>query len=155
KPYGSDAGFVNECTGCHEPLAGNNYVYTMPMAAVSARRAEVVNSRAASLGQMPLPLAWRPITLFVDRAASTISVFFDIVGILARATWNERDDPHWFGARIPDQPVSLETLQVAPDGEAGGYRRFNSTGQAENSLPDAFVTQRTAFLRSLTPAQLP
>ena len=27
KPYGSDSNFVNECTGCHEPLRGNDYVY--------------------------------------------------------------------------------------------------------------------------------
>ena len=30
KPYGNDARFVNECTGCHQPLRGNDYVYTMP-----------------------------------------------------------------------------------------------------------------------------
>jgi hypothetical protein len=28
KPYGDDAHFVNECTGCHEPVRGNDYVYT-------------------------------------------------------------------------------------------------------------------------------
>ena len=31
KPYGMDAGFVNECTGCHQPLHGNDYVYTLPI----------------------------------------------------------------------------------------------------------------------------
>jgi hypothetical protein len=30
KPYGKDAGFVNECTTCHAPLRKNNYVYTAP-----------------------------------------------------------------------------------------------------------------------------
>ena len=30
KPYGKDAGFQNECTGCHAPMAKNDYVYTMP-----------------------------------------------------------------------------------------------------------------------------
>lgn len=28
KPYGKDAGFVNECFGCHLPVAGNDYLFT-------------------------------------------------------------------------------------------------------------------------------
>jgi cbb3-type cytochrome oxidase cytochrome c subunit len=31
KPYGKDAEFQNECTGCHAPMAKNDYVYTMPI----------------------------------------------------------------------------------------------------------------------------
>lgn len=30
-PYGKDANFTNECVGCHSPLAGTNYVFTMPI----------------------------------------------------------------------------------------------------------------------------
>lgn len=28
KPYGKDAGFVQECFGCHMPVKGNDYVFT-------------------------------------------------------------------------------------------------------------------------------
>lgn len=31
KPYGKDAAFVNECTGCHAPLRHNDYVYSFPL----------------------------------------------------------------------------------------------------------------------------
>jgi Haem-binding domain/Cytochrome P460 len=31
KPYGKDAEFVTECTGCHRPLKANDYLYTMPI----------------------------------------------------------------------------------------------------------------------------
>jgi hypothetical protein len=31
KPYGKDVGFQNECMNCHEPVAKNDYVYTMPL----------------------------------------------------------------------------------------------------------------------------
>lgn len=31
KPYGKDATFTNECTGCHAPLRHNDYVYTFPL----------------------------------------------------------------------------------------------------------------------------
>jgi hypothetical protein len=28
KPYGKDPGFVQECFGCHQPVKGNDYVFT-------------------------------------------------------------------------------------------------------------------------------
>jgi Haem-binding domain/Cytochrome P460 len=31
KPYGKDAAFQNECMSCHEPVAKNDHVYTMPI----------------------------------------------------------------------------------------------------------------------------
>ena len=155
KPYGSNADFVNECTACHRPLRGNDYVYTMPMAATNAPGAEIVNNRAANFGPALLPLNWEPMTLVADRKTGAIAVLYRNINSLALVTWNERDDPHWFGARIPDQPVSLETLEVAPTGEGSLYRRFNNAGQLEYSPPGAFVRQRMSLLQSLAPAQLP
>lgn len=32
KPYGENARFDRECVGCHEPVKGNDYVYTQPIA---------------------------------------------------------------------------------------------------------------------------
>jgi hypothetical protein len=32
KPYGKDADFGKECVGCHNPVRGNDYVYTFPFA---------------------------------------------------------------------------------------------------------------------------
>ncbi len=31
KPYGKDAAFQDECTGCHAPMRKNDFVYTMPI----------------------------------------------------------------------------------------------------------------------------
>jgi len=31
KPYGTGPHFDNECLGCHEPVRGNDYVYSMPL----------------------------------------------------------------------------------------------------------------------------
>jgi hypothetical protein len=31
KPYGQDADFVQECHGCHAPVADNDYVFTAPV----------------------------------------------------------------------------------------------------------------------------
>ncbi len=60
KPYGNDARFVNECTGCHQPLRGNDYVYTMPITVAGVSREEVVNNAAAALpASLPYqPLGW-------------------------------------------------------------------------------------------------
>ncbi len=30
RPYGSDASFATECFSCHQPVAGNDYVFTRP-----------------------------------------------------------------------------------------------------------------------------
>ncbi len=30
-PYGKDAGFVQECHGCHTPVQGNDFVFTHPV----------------------------------------------------------------------------------------------------------------------------
>jgi hypothetical protein len=31
KPYGKDAGFAQECFGCHTPMKANDYVFTKPV----------------------------------------------------------------------------------------------------------------------------
>lgn len=31
KPYGKDAHFTDECVGCHTPVRGNDFVYTLPL----------------------------------------------------------------------------------------------------------------------------
>jgi hypothetical protein len=38
KPYGKDAHFDDECTGCHEPMRDNDYVYTLPVTRAEAGR---------------------------------------------------------------------------------------------------------------------
>jgi hypothetical protein len=68
KPYGEDARFVNECTGCHQPVRGNDYVYTLPITTAALNRDEVVNNSAAALpATLPYqPLNWNAITMYVD-----------------------------------------------------------------------------------------
>ena len=53
KPYGQDGSFVNECTGCHLPVRGNDYVYTLPITSIQANGNEVVNNYAAALPAKP------------------------------------------------------------------------------------------------------
>jgi hypothetical protein len=75
--------------------------------------------------------------------------------VLALITWIQRDDPHWFGARIPDTPLSVEFVQVAAAAQMTVYRRFAGPDFAEDSVPGSVAAQRTNFLLGLAPAQLP
>lgn len=137
EPYGSDAQFVNECTGCHQPLHGNDYVYTLPLTTATVEGAEVVNAAAAALpASLPFqPLGWRAITVYVDPQTRRMSTLFGndaamnsvdarqrtygAGAVMALVTWAQREDPHWFGARIPGgAPVG----GVRPGGFVGSDR---------------------------------
>jgi len=180
KPYGKDAHFVNECTGCHEPVRGNDYVYTLPItAAAHVDQNEVINNRAAALpASLPYdPLKWNAITLYVDPKSRTTATLFgndtamqavharganggppayQAGSVLALVTWAQREDPHWFGARIPDTPQSVEFIQVAASGQKSSYRQFVLPGQPNEIQPTASTGElRTNFVLGLAPSRLP
>ena len=180
KPYGRDAGFVNECTGCHQPMRGNDYVYTLPITTALVGGHEVVNNSAAALpASLPYqPLGWSAITMYIDPKTHTMATLYgndratqavqarraapvgDPKGptypadaVLALVTWVQRDDPHWFGARIPATPQSVEFVQVVA-GQTR-YWRFAGTGLMEDHPAAGAAMQRTRFVMALPPARLP
>jgi hypothetical protein len=178
KPYGNDAQFVSECTGCHLPVRGNDYVYTLPITQAKATQAEVVNNNAAALpaGLPYQPLAWSAITMYVDPKTRTTATLYGndaamqavnlrsdmpsapvypAGAILALVTWAQRDDPHWFGARIPDLPQSVEFVQITAAGPVTTYRRFSGSELAEDHPADATRAQRVNFIVGLAPVRLP
>jgi Cytochrome P460 len=174
KPYGQNAHFVNECTGCHQPLQGNDYVYTMPITTAKVTGAEVVNNAAAVAHATNLPhqpLAWGGITMYVDPRSHTMATLFgndaaiDAVqahltapvypsgAVLALLTWTQRDDPHWFGARIPDRPLSVEFVEVGAGQPR--YQRFSGPSFEEDQGAAKIADERARFMLGLPPAQLP
>jgi len=178
KPYGGDARFVNECTGCHKPVSGDDFVYTLPITTAKISREEVVNNRAAALPpNLPYqPLGWNAITIYTDPNTHTTATLYGndealravhpretdpgspkypAGAILALITWVQRDDPHWFGARIPDVPLSVEFVHVAAAAQMTSYRRFAGRDLAEDSVPGSVAAERTNFLMTLAPARLP
>jgi hypothetical protein len=179
KAYGKDARFVSECTGCHLPVRGDDFVYTLPFSSAQIARTEVVNRRAVALpANLPFqPLAWQAITMYVDPQTRTMATLYGNApaiaaiharlsggnsglnlpygqgAVLALVTWAQRDDPHWFGARIPDRVASVEFVQIASGGKSSGYVRF--TGDREDQLPPSVAAQRTNLILALNPVQLP
>jgi Cytochrome P460 len=101
--------------------------------------ADLYNVQAEVGPGLPYPvMEWKAITAVVDRGDETTSTLFgnDAAVAAARAgeaypagavlglvTWKQRDDPHWFGARIPGQPVSVEFVVVG----SGVDREFVGT----------------------------
>lgn len=182
KPYGSNAQFVDECTGCHLPMRGDDYVYTLPMTTANVRGREVVNHKAATIpANLPYqPLSWGAITMYVDpgahatatlygndsaieaarsrRAASTGAskdLEYPADAVLALVTWAQREDPHWFGGRIPDIPQSVEFVQMRGAGQQNDYRRFAGPALAEDRNEGRSAAERASFILGLTPVQLP
>ncbi len=177
-PYGKDAHFVNECTGCHEPVRGNDYVYTLPITAAHVDHNEEVNNRAAALpASLPYdPLEWNAITMYVDpknqttatlygndiamqavhaRSANDVSPAYQAGSVLSLVTWAQRDDPHWFGARIADAPQSVEFIKVAASGQKDSYRQFAPPGLNESQPTVSTAVLRTKFILGMAPSPLP
>jgi len=111
--------------------------------------ADVLNVVAKLPAGLPVPaLEWKTISSSVDRKTGTMNLltgndaavrgastgsYGDGV-VLALTTWAQRDDPHWFGARIPGGFVSLETVTVSlgTDGKTTAvYRRFTGSPARE------------------------
>jgi hypothetical protein len=177
-PYGEDAHFVDECTGCHMPVRGSDHVYTLPITRVHVDRAEAVNNAAADLPQsLPWqPLGWRAVTMYVDGRTHMTATLYgnepamqvvargDAAGaqapsypagtVLALVTWTQRDDPHWFGGRIPDTPHSVEFVQISSV-KMNDYRAFEGRALGEVHVDASLALQRMNFILNLKPASLP
>jgi len=116
------------------------------------------NDAAALGGDLPLdPLQWRIIGSIVDPATSTMSTLFGNevavqsarggrIGryppgaVLALVTWTQQDDPHWFGARIPAHPESIEVVAVHDVARAGSpfeYQAYRGEPLRKAAAPDA------------------
>ena len=173
KPYGTDSRFVTECSACHEPVRGNDFVYTLPITAAKLSRNEVVNNRGAVLPQsLPWqPLGWNVITMFVDPKAHTMATLFGndaamqavkahgasfgkspaypAGSVLALVTWAQREDPHWFGGRIPDNPQSIEFARIDASGKPGSYRCYDGPLLGEHTFRPEDAARRSGFLMNL------
>jgi hypothetical protein len=181
QPYGNGSGFVNECTGCHEPVRGNDFVYTLPITDAATSGQEVANNRAAVL-KLPAavqwnPLGWGAITMMVNpatretatlfgndaavRAARSVAktqgtkVAYPAGSVLALVTWAQRDDPHWFGARIPDAPRYVEFVRVGEPGGLDNYQKFKAPGLNGFAADGSDSKQRMNYILDLAPVQLP
>jgi hypothetical protein len=145
------------------------------VAPLTATINENASLSAAAASALPAnPLKWRIITSFIDPQNSTMATLYgnDVAVRHARAnvkhdypagsqialvTWTRRDDPRYFGAKIPDRIRSIEFVSVTElPGETNfAYEKFEGspltkTQSDESDKPSsaaaALLNQRAAVL---------
>jgi|SRR5579859_2408702 len=133
---------------------------------------DVLNGQAKLPAGLPVAaLEWRTIASSVDRAHGTMDLLtgndlavkysgsgsYPEGSQLALVTWLARDDPHWFGARIPGSFVSLELVTVArgADGKlAARYKRY--AGEPAREVTDSAAAEgRKTRILGLRAAVMP
>jgi len=166
KPYGNDASFVEECMNCHRPVAKLDYTFTIPLADTLA-----LYDQAASLPDSAgaRPLTGTVIATLVNTHEGTMSTLYGnaIAARCARSgqryaagstvslvTWSQRDDPHWFGGRIPKGLLSVETLGFGLSGTPE-YTRYEGSTLAKKSPSADLVAQRLQYITAKKASVLP
>lgn len=135
---------------------------------------DIINQNAALPASAPLqPLSWRVVTSSIDRSKQTMSTLFgnDIAvdsarsaqhtnypagSVLALVTWQQQEDPHWFGGRIPKGVVSMEIVRVAQgtDGRPVASYELYQGPSLERAAPGQSTT-RQEYILNLRAAVMP
>lgn len=161
KPYGKDAGFVNECTSCHRPVEKNDFVYTYPLhlssavatKAVTAYTLESAFNDAASVpgpaGSAPLqgivlnsyvnPRHQTMATLYGNKPAADYLLnhadgLYPDGAELTLVTWQQQPDPRWFGGNIPGAAQKVEVVKFD---KGPHYASYQCSPWQEVINPDA------------------
>ncbi|HEY4108252.1 cytochrome P460 family protein [Puia sp.] len=165
KPYGKDASFAEECVNCHRPVAAFDHTFTIPLADTLS-----LYDQAAFLPDSVdrHPLMGKVITTMVDTRGPTMSTLYgnDLALKAARkgqsyypgafyalVTWGQRDDPHWFGGRIPKELVKVETVECTTGGEV---HRSVYQGMPLKKMPDGSMSaKRAQYITALKASVFP
>lgn len=168
-PYGSDAHFAEECTTCHAPLERNDFIYSLPIHE-GAGASDKLNTLAILPPDLTAPRASQVIDISIDKRAATTSLAYgnEIAANHSRhpdsrsypsgsaltfVTWAQREDPHWFGARIPGVASSAEVVTVneAPAGQSGYVCQTRTGAKLKNETRGPCANERVSFLGSTMP----
>jgi Haem-binding domain/Cytochrome P460 len=141
-PYGKDASFERECTGCHEPVRDHDYVYTLPIGRGDG--SDAWNAAAAWPADVSVnPRELGAIGASFDAAGGSIAITFGNAlarqyarargeetyaagAVFARVSWSEQEDRQWFGARIPGSPRLVEVVKLVAGDQGGVDPRYES-----------------------------
>jgi hypothetical protein len=167
-PYGKTSAFATECISCHRPLRDNDFVFTLPLKIAPATD-DAFNRAAALPADLPhSPLDWHVLTTSVDHAGHTMSTLYgnDLAVTHARTqpqapyppgaqlslvTWQQQDDRHWFGGRIPGPVQSVEYVTIPSDSASPAYESYTGAPLQKSVNPDSsridvILAQRSAVV---------
>jgi hypothetical protein len=102
-PYGKNISFATECVNCHRPMENNDFVFTVPVNKVAPLPSD-------------LDLKAMGLTVFnssINKKTGTMSTTYANKRVKAVVTWKQKDDEHWFGAKIPGKVVSVKLVKAA------------------------------------------
>jgi hypothetical protein len=131
-----------------------------------------LNSDAALTGELPLnPMQGKVITSWVDKQSSTMTTVFGnevavryartnqeakypAGSVLSVVTWNQQEDPRWFGGNIPAKAKSVEFVSV--DANDYRYQRYEGSPLKKVAAEQGPTpNDRTAYLLSQRAAVMP
>ena len=130
---------------------------------------QLINSKASLPESFNLSaLHQKVITSFINKRNSTMSILYgneaasktlgkDVQPGIANAsytlvTWRQQNDPHWFGARIPGDLLTVETLKLGNN--IANYQRY--TGKNLGRLADTTGrSARISFILAQNPSITP
>jgi hypothetical protein len=127
---------------------------------------------AISTSKLPFnPLSWRIITTGIDSQQHTMSALYGNDPAIASArsshptypdgavlslvTWYQREDPHWFGGRIPDKVQSIEFVTVGSKDPATSYQRYEGPDLHQAALQDSDAAARKMIILSQRASVMP
>ena len=132
-----------------------------------------LNQDAAPVGELPSnPLQGKVITSWVDRKESTMSTLFgnDVAwqyarmnaemqypagSVLSVVTWEEQEDPRWFGGNIPQGAKVVEFVTVTSPGTYSYQRYEGSPLKKVASVEGNDPRGRAAYLLEQRAAVMP
>ena len=133
---------------------------------------QLINSKASLPASFKLSeLHQNVISSFINKRDSTMSTLYgnDEAGKIAAkqaqpgdsdasftlVTWHQQEDPHWFGARIPGELISVETVHTGTEkDQLIDYQKYS--GKNLVKLADTVgSSSRIHFILSQTPSIIP
>ena len=143
---------------------------------VNPRVATRLNLDASLTGDMPSnPFQCRVITSWIDKRDSTMTTMFGndvavqsartsaampypVGAVLSVVTWNQQEDPRWFGGNIPEKVKMVEFVTVTKP-ESFSFDRYEGTPlkrvTAKNSDELDAVAKRMVYLTAQRAAVMP
>ena len=100
-PYGKTALFTSECVNCHRPMGKNDYVFTIPIKPLSTKD---------NMKDLKLFRSW------VNKKDSVVSIIYarrELPDLGLVVSWKLDADIYWFGANIPGQRISVDTMNMS------------------------------------------
>lgn len=99
--YGKNISFTTECINCHRPVGDNDYVFTVPVKDITA----LSKSRNANGTQLKV------FSSSINKKQHTMSTVYLDGDDKRMLTWKQKDDPHWYGAKVPGELISIKQLK--------------------------------------------